>query len=151
MLYAEHLLWESYPLKKYSQCILQAPADRAVYLSEFLKMKLDNLYYLEYSDYCLPLHCYIHNILANMLFGLLQVFLIKLRYLHRTLFTKVECSNSVNHDRVQVISYVWILQQDPWPYRQRCSVYTLLSGTIWRFLVQFWQQEKITRNTYNAA
>ena len=46
-------------------------------------MKLDNFYHLEYSDYCLHLYCYIHKILTDMTFGLLQVFHIKLRSLHR--------------------------------------------------------------------
>ena len=33
-------------------------------------MKPDNFYHLEYSDYCLHLHCYTH-FLANMPFSLL--------------------------------------------------------------------------------
>ena len=37
-------------------------------------MKHDNFYYLEYSDYCLHLYCYIHNISADASFGLFQVF-----------------------------------------------------------------------------
>ena len=35
-------------------------------------------------DYCLHLHCYFHNVLADMSSGLLQVF-VKLRNLHGTL------------------------------------------------------------------
>ena len=37
-------------------------------------MKSDNFYHIEYSDYHLHLHCYTHNVSANMSFGLLQVF-----------------------------------------------------------------------------
>ena len=43
------------------------------------------LYLLKYSDYCLHLHCYIQKILADMSFGLLQVFHGELRSLQRTL------------------------------------------------------------------
>ena len=32
-----------------------------------------NFYHLEYSDYCLHLYCYTHNILVDMFFGLLLV------------------------------------------------------------------------------
>ena len=41
-------------------------------------MKFDNIYYLEYFDYCFHLYCYIHNVLADTFFGLLRVFLVKL-------------------------------------------------------------------------
>ena len=34
-------------------------------------MKLDNFYYLEYSDYCLNLHCYIYNVSVDASFDLL--------------------------------------------------------------------------------
>ena len=46
-------------------------------------MKSDNLYCLEYSDYCL--HCYTHDVLANVSFGLPQIFHAEFRSLHRTL------------------------------------------------------------------
>ena len=36
-------------------------------------MKQDHFYHLEYSDYAPHLHCYAHNILADMFFGLLRV------------------------------------------------------------------------------
>ena len=36
-------------------------------------MKHDNSYYLEYSDYCLHLHKYTHNVSADMSFGFLKV------------------------------------------------------------------------------
>ena len=48
-------------------------------------MKLDNFYNLEFSNYCLHLYCYIHNVLADVSFGLLQVFLVELRCLYATL------------------------------------------------------------------
>ena len=35
-------------------------------------MKPDNFYPFEYSNYCLHLHCYIYNILAETPFSLLQ-------------------------------------------------------------------------------
>ena len=41
-------------------------------------MKLDNLYNLEYSDYLRYLYFPIHNVSADMIFGFLQVFLVKL-------------------------------------------------------------------------
>ena len=45
-------------------------------------MKLDDFYRFEYSDYCLHLYCYIHNILADMSFGLLQAFLNGIRTIY---------------------------------------------------------------------
>ena len=47
-------------------------------------MKLDNSYCLEYSNFYLHLY-YIYNVLADMSFDLLQVFLVKLRSLYETL------------------------------------------------------------------
>ena len=44
-------------------------------------MRLNNL---GYSDYCLQLYCYIHNISADASFGLLQVFCVELWSLHGT-------------------------------------------------------------------
>ena len=41
-------------------------------------MRLDNSYYLDYSDYCLHLHCYLYNVSADVPSGLLQVFLVGL-------------------------------------------------------------------------
>ena len=41
-------------------------------------MKHDNFYHLEYSYFCLRLYCYIHNVLADKSFGLLQVLDFKL-------------------------------------------------------------------------
>ena len=40
-----------------------------------------------FSDYCLNLYCYIHNILADMSSGPLQMFLVELRSLHSSLKT----------------------------------------------------------------
>ena len=37
-------------------------------------MKLDDFYYLGFSDYCHHLCCYFHNVSADMSSGLLQVF-----------------------------------------------------------------------------
>ena len=45
--------------------------------------KLDDFYSSEFLNYCLHLYYYIHNVLANMSSGLLQVF-VKLGSLHRT-------------------------------------------------------------------
>ena len=36
---------------------------------------MNDYYYLEYSDCCLHFHSYTHNILADVTFGLFQVFL----------------------------------------------------------------------------
>ena len=77
-------------------------------------MKSDNFYHLKYSDYCLHLHCYTHNVSANMSFNLL-VFHVEFGDLHRTLNCTVylihggDCSISINHDWVQVLSYSNIL------------------------------------------
>ena len=47
-------------------------------------MKLDDCYRFVYSNHCLHLYCYIHNVSADVSFGLLQVFLVELQSLHRT-------------------------------------------------------------------
>ena len=49
------------------------------------KMKIDDFYHSGFSDFCLHLYCYIHTVSAKISSGLLQMFLIKLRSLHRTL------------------------------------------------------------------
>ena len=43
------------------------------------------------------MYCYNHNVSADTSFGLLQVFFVELKSLH--------CSNSVNDNQVQVLSY----------------------------------------------
>ena len=48
------------------------------------KVWLYNFYHLEYSDYSLQLHCYVHNVSVDALFGLLQVFHVKHGSPHRT-------------------------------------------------------------------
>ena len=40
-------------------------------------------YHQGFSDYCLRLYCYFHNVSADMSFGLLQVF-VELENLHGT-------------------------------------------------------------------
>ena len=47
-----------------------------------LRMRLDDSFYLWYSDYFPYLYCYIHNVSANVPFGIFQVFLVKLKSLH---------------------------------------------------------------------
>ena len=68
---------------------------------------------LKYSVYRLHLYCYAHNVLADMFFGLLQVFHIEIRSRQRIsnfIWTiGVDCSNSVNHDWIQVLSYCKLL------------------------------------------
>ena len=51
-----------------------------VWISE---MKLDNYHFLKYLCYWPHLYCYNHNISADMFFGLLQVFHVKLGSPHR--------------------------------------------------------------------
>ena len=70
-------------------------------------MKLDNCYYLEYLDYWPHLYFYIHNVSADMSFGLLHVFHVEtLEFTQNVelnpLFEPqgVDCSSSVNHDQV---------------------------------------------------
>ena len=47
-------------------------------------MKLDDFYYLEYSDYCLHFHCDIPNVSTDASFGLFEVFHVELGKTHRT-------------------------------------------------------------------
>ena len=68
----------------------------------------DNFYHKGFSDYCLHLYCYcyFHNVSIDMSSGLLQVF-VELTELRTTSFiesTGVACSDSVSHNRVQVLS-----------------------------------------------
>ena len=64
-------------------------------------------YHLEYSDYWPHLYCYTSNVSANMPFGLLHVFHVELRiWTEPFIWTEgVDCSNSINHDQVQMLSY----------------------------------------------
>ena len=68
-----------------------------------------NFYHEGFSDYCLHLYCYFHNISADMSLGFLQVF-VELGNLHGTsnyVFiesTGMACSDSVSHNSVQVLS-----------------------------------------------
>ena len=76
-----------------------------VWISE---IKVDNFYHLEY---CFHFHCYTHNVSADISFGLLQVFHVELESLHRPLnepFIQsmgLHSSNSINYDRLKVLSY----------------------------------------------
>ena len=71
--------------------------------------KHDDCYHSGFSDYCLHLYCYFHNVSADMSSGLLQVF-VELGNLHRTSnyvlywIHGVACSDSVSHNRVLVLS-----------------------------------------------
>ena len=47
------------------------------------KMKLDNLYYLKYSHYCLHLYCQIPNFPADSSLGVFQVYHVELGNTHR--------------------------------------------------------------------
>ena len=68
-------------------------------------------YYLEYSDYWPHLYCYTHNISTDMFLGLLQAFHVELGSHTESQTgpfiwtTGVNCSNSLNHDRAEVLSY----------------------------------------------
>ena len=71
-----------------------------------------NCYCLEYSDNWLHLYCYNHNVSADTSFGLLRVFHVELGGPTQNLELNplfepqgVNCSNSVDHDRVQMLSY----------------------------------------------
>ena len=79
-------------------------------------MKFDDCYYLEYSDYRPHLYCYTHSILVNDIsFNFLQVFYVELvnpqpdgltfMWTCESTTRWVDFSNSVNHDRVKVLSY----------------------------------------------
>ena len=66
-------------------------------------------YHLEYSNYWLHLHCYTHNVLADIFF--FRCFLSASRVYKEPLTepfiqsTEVDCTYSVNHDWIQVLSY----------------------------------------------
>ena len=68
-----------------------------------------NYYYFKYSDYWPHLYCYKHNILADMTFFRCFMSNSGVHTESRTEFfiwtTRVDYSNSLNHDRVQVLSY----------------------------------------------
>ena len=72
-------------------------------------------YHEGFSDYCLHLYCYFHNVLTNMSTGLLQVFLSNpetYTELRTTSFigsTGIACSDSVSHNWVQVLSIAVLL------------------------------------------
>ena len=55
------------------------------YICSLCQIEHISFYHLEYSDYCLYLHCYTHNVLVDMFCDLLQVCCVKLGSLHRTL------------------------------------------------------------------
>ena len=63
-------------------------------------MEHDKFYHLVYSDYCLHPYFYICKVLANVSFGLLQVFHVKLRSLQTPQMKK---DWSLNHHRVMTI------------------------------------------------
>ena len=72
---------------------------------------INYFYYSGFSDYCLHLYCYIHNVSVGMSSSLLLVFLIEFRTLHRTsihILYLITCSDSVIHNRVQVL-YIPVL------------------------------------------
>ena len=64
-------------------------------------MKLDNFYRLVYSGDCLHLYCYIHNVSADVSFGLLQ--LVHYRERTRQQIILPECINNLHRVRIQVI------------------------------------------------
>ena len=80
-------------------------------------MKLENCYYLEYLDYWPDLYNYNHNVSANISSAFFRCFMSNLG-VHSESQTEpliwttgVNCSNSVNHDQIRVLS---------------CSKYSLL-------------------------
>ena len=90
---------------------------------------------LRFSDYCLHLYCYFHNVSADMSFGLLQVFVDR-GNLHGTSnfieSTGVTCSDSVSHNRVQVLNIPVLLlpcSQD-WTGNLQMIVSLEAQGTI---------------------
>ena len=63
-------------------------------------MKLDKVYHLENSDYCLQHYSYINNVLADTSFGLLRVFHTELGSLQRILrhVSKFNLGPRVRHE-----------------------------------------------------
>ena len=82
------------------------------------EMKLDNCYCLEYSGHWFHLNIYAHNVWADMTFGLLQVFHVKLGSphrilnLYRSLLTDSEQSTSVDQIKVSVRDCAWCPKVD---------------------------------------
>ena len=91
--------------------------------------KLDDFYHEGFSDYCF-IFIHFHNVSADMSSDLLQVFA-ELGNLHRTSnyvfywIHGVVCSDSVSHNRVQVLSILVLLL----PCRQdrTCNIQRIVS------------------------
>ena len=107
-------------------------------------MKLDNCYHLKYSDYWLHLYYHTQNVSADMFFSILLVFHVELGSLHRifnrTLYLnpRVDCSNSVYCDWVQVLSYnknfflfLPVVGTEPATSSSSDNNYTRRSGLYW--------------------
>ena len=91
-------------------------------LFSFLLQEKNNKTHWGCSDHCLYLYCYFHNVAVDMASGLLQV-LVEL-FIE---FTRVACSYSVSHNRVQVLSIPVLLlacSQD-WT----CNLQMIVYGT----------------------
>ena len=84
-------------------------------------MKFDHFHHFDsYLDYCLYLCCYIHNVLVDVSFDLLNIFHLEFgslcKTLKQTLYlidTDKDCSNSINLDRrykcLTIVSYLCYL------------------------------------------
>ena len=87
-----------------------SPFLHAISFSFFLFSSLRLILLSLFYHYCLHLHCYFHDVSADMYSDLLQVF-VELGNLHGTLnyvlywIHRVPCSDSVSHNRVQVLSF----------------------------------------------
>ena len=73
--------------------------------------KTEFFYRSGFSDYYLHLYCYIHNVLADVFSGFLQVFLIELRSQHGTsnqvLYLNHECSLTITGYKCKVLLYCY--------------------------------------------
>lgn len=80
------------------------------------EMRINNLYYLNYSDYCFHLGCYLHNVLACVTSSFLQTHLFKLGNLYWIsnqtfyLIYRVDYSRSDSHGhREPLIKFFYYL------------------------------------------
>ena len=63
-------------------------------------------YHLEYSHYCLYLYWYIHDILTDASFGLLQVLLVELSVQKRSEYSYKDKDNSHNILKEKISSFI---------------------------------------------
>ena len=100
--------------------------------------KLDDFYHKGFSDYCLHLYCYFHNVSADMSSGFFRCWSNSGTFteLQTTFFiesTGVACSDSISHNRVQAlgISVLLLACSQDWT----CNHLMIVSLDYWRVTI----------------